>query len=68
LTAAIVVDDLTVGGDRARPPLTYAYDALAAIASHGPYDACFALDVAVIVGGTLAALALAAATLRRRTP
>ena len=28
----------------------------------------FALDVAVVLGATLAALALGAATLRRRTP
>jgi ABC-2 type transport system permease protein len=49
-------------------PLTYAYDALAKVAAGGPYDAWFALDIAVIVGGTLAALAFGAATLRRRTP
>ena len=48
-------------------PLTYAYDALAKVAAGGPYGARFAADVAVIVGGTLAALAVGAATLRRRT-
>ena len=49
-------------------PLTYAYDALARVASNGPYTARFGVDVAVTLGATLVALALAAATLRRRTP
>lgn len=49
-------------------PLTYAYDALARVASGEDLDARFALDVVVIVGATLLALALGAATLRRRTP
>jgi ABC-2 type transport system permease protein len=48
-------------------PLTYAYDALARVARGGPYGSWFAADVAVAVGGALLALALAAATLRRRT-
>jgi ABC-2 type transport system permease protein len=49
-------------------PLTYAYDALARVAGGGALDGRFALDVAVIVGGTVLALTLGAATLRRRTP
>ena len=49
-------------------PLTYAYDALAKVAAGGPYGTRFALDVAVILGSIVAALALGAATLRRRTP
>jgi len=48
-------------------PLTYAYDALARVAAGGPYGGRFALDVAVTLGGVLVALALAAATLQRRT-
>jgi ABC-2 type transport system permease protein len=48
-------------------PLTYAYEALARIARGGPYSGRFALDVGVTVGATLVALALGAATLRRRT-
>jgi ABC-2 type transport system permease protein len=49
-------------------PLTYAYDALAKVAAGGPYGWRFVLDVCVTVGATLVALALAAATLKRRTP
>lgn len=49
-------------------PLTYAYDALARVARGGPYGTRFAADVAVTLGGVLVALALSAATLRRRTP
>lgn len=49
-------------------PLTYAYDALARATAPAPLGAAFAADVAVIVGSTLAALALGALTLRRRTP
>lgn len=48
-------------------PLTYAFDALDRAAADAA-GAMLALDVAVIVGGTLLALALGAATLRRRTP
>jgi ABC-2 type transport system permease protein len=48
-------------------PLTYAYDALERITVNGDVDARVAFDVAVIVGATLVALALGAATLRRRT-
>jgi ABC-2 type transport system permease protein len=49
-------------------PLTYAYDALARATSGEPFGARGALDVAVIVGSIGLALALGAATLRRRTP
>ena len=48
-------------------PLTYAYDALAKVAKGGPYGARLALDVAVILGSVVLALALGAATLKRRT-
>ena len=48
-------------------PLTYAYEALARTASDA-LDARFAADVAVVGGCILLALALGAATLRRRTP
>jgi ABC-2 type transport system permease protein len=47
-------------------PLTYAYDALAHTADD-TFDARFAADVVVIGGAVLVALALGAATLRRRT-
>jgi ABC-2 type transport system permease protein len=49
-------------------PLTYAYDALSRATSPAELGWRFALDVAVVLGATLAALALGAATLRRRTP
>jgi len=48
-------------------PLTYAYDALARVAAGGPYGWRFAADVGVTAGSILVALALGAATLRRRT-
>jgi ABC-2 type transport system permease protein len=48
-------------------PLVYAYDALARVARGGTYGGRFSADVAVTVGATLLALALGAATLRRRT-
>lgn len=48
-------------------PLTYAYEALAHTAAN-TLDMRFAVDVAVVIGSTLLALALGAATLRRRTP
>jgi ABC-2 type transport system permease protein len=48
-------------------PLTYAYDALAHTASN-TLGGRFALDVGVVCGCILLALALGAATLRRRTP
>ena len=47
-------------------PLTYAYDALAHTASN-TLDGRFATDLAVVCGCILLALALGAATLRRRT-
>lgn len=49
-------------------PITYAYDALARAAHDPSLGARFGLDVAVTVGAALLALALGAATLRRRTP
>jgi ABC-2 type transport system permease protein len=48
-------------------PMTYAYDALAR-ASAGEIDGRLAFDVAVVLGSIMVALALGAATLRRRTP
>jgi len=48
-------------------PLVYAYDALARVARGGGYGSPFILDVAVTLGVVVVALALAAATLRRRT-
>jgi ABC-2 type transport system permease protein len=48
-------------------PLTYAYDALHRVAASGALGAAGALDVTVIVAATALALALGAATLRRRT-
>jgi ABC-2 type transport system permease protein len=48
-------------------PLVYAYDALARVARGGGYGPRFGADVAVTVGAALLALALGAATLRRRT-
>jgi ABC-2 type transport system permease protein len=49
-------------------PLTYAYDALAQVTQAGELDADLAVDVAVVSASILVALALGAATLRRRTP
>jgi ABC-2 type transport system permease protein len=48
-------------------PLVYAYDALTRVARDGPYGLRFGADIAVTVGAALLALALGAATLRRRT-
>jgi ABC-2 type transport system permease protein len=48
-------------------PLTYAFDALDRVTTGGSLGARGAVDVAVIVGATLAALGLGATTLRRRT-
>jgi ABC-2 type transport system permease protein len=48
-------------------PLTYAFDALDRVAAGGSFEARGWLDVAVILGATLLALALGALTLRRRT-
>jgi ABC-2 type transport system permease protein len=49
-------------------PVTYAFDALDRAAHASSLGWRFALDLAVTVGATLLALALGAATLRRRTP
>jgi len=49
-------------------PMTYAYDALSRAASDSDLGWRFVLDVVVVVGATLVALVLGAATLRRRTP
>jgi ABC-2 type transport system permease protein len=49
-------------------PLTYAYDALARAATQADLGARFWIDVGVVVGVTVLALALGAGTLRRRTP
>ncbi len=48
-------------------PLTYAFDALDRVAAGGEFGGRGWLDVAVIVGVTVLALALGALTLRRRT-
>jgi len=49
-------------------PLTYAFDALERASQDATLGARFWIDVAVVIGATLLALALGAATLRRRTP
>jgi ABC-2 type transport system permease protein len=49
-------------------PLTYAYDALSRVTQGRGLGGWFAVDLCVTVGSTLLALALGAATLRRRTP
>ena len=48
-------------------PLTYAYDALSVATSPEALGGEFARDVIIVVGATVAALALGALTLRRRT-
>jgi ABC-2 type transport system permease protein len=48
-------------------PLTYAYDALARVTQHDLFDARFWIDLTVVLGSMLLALALGASTLRRRT-
>ncbi len=48
-------------------PLTYAYDALSRVTQGRGLGGWFALDLCVTVGSALLALALGAATLRRRT-
>jgi ABC-2 type transport system permease protein len=48
-------------------PLTYAYDALSRVTEGRGLGGMFALDLGVTIGSTLLALALGAATLRRRT-
>ena len=49
-------------------PLTYAYDALARATEIGDLDGRLWLDVGVLAGSIVLALALGAATLQRRTP
>jgi ABC-2 type transport system permease protein len=49
-------------------PLTYAYGALAEVSDHGDMTSDAWIDLAVVAGVTLLALAGGAATLRRRTP
>jgi ABC-2 type transport system permease protein len=48
-------------------PLTYAYDALARTAANEIHGAWFAVDCLVVFGSIALAIALGAATLRRRT-
>jgi ABC-2 type transport system permease protein len=48
-------------------PLTYAYDALARVAAGAGLGGRVAVDLLVTLGATVLALALGAATLRRRT-
>lgn len=49
-------------------PLTYAYDALARATTPAPLDGAMAADIVAVLAFMLAALALGALTLRRRTP
>jgi ABC-2 type transport system permease protein len=49
-------------------PATYAYDALETLAGHGTLTSRGTVDVAVVLGLTVLALVLGAATLRRTTP
>jgi ABC-2 type transport system permease protein len=49
-------------------PLTYAVDALIDVGHNVATDATLWRDVVIVAGAALAALVLAAATLRRRTP
>ena len=49
-------------------PLTYAFDALSRATHRGNLGSGFAVDVGVVAGTTVLALALGALTLRRRTP
>jgi ABC-2 type transport system permease protein len=49
-------------------PVTYAFDALERASQDTTLGARFWVDVAVVLGSTLLALGLGAATLRRRTP
>jgi ABC-2 type transport system permease protein len=48
-------------------PMTYAYDSLHRVAADGALGETGTLDVIVLAGAILVALALGAATLRRRT-
>jgi ABC-type multidrug transport system, permease component len=49
-------------------PLTYAYEALSRVTTNGALGTRGSVDVAITLAATLLALALGAATLRRRTP
>jgi ABC-2 type transport system permease protein len=49
-------------------PLTYAVEALQEVGSHATATSTMWIDVVVVGGVAVLALALAAATLRRRTP
>jgi ABC-2 type transport system permease protein len=49
-------------------PMTYAYEALSRATTEPDPSARLLVDIAVVAGATLAALALGAATLPRRTP
>jgi ABC-2 type transport system permease protein len=49
-------------------PMTYAYDGLTRVAASGDVSKALLVDVGVVVGATVIALVLSAATLRRRTP
>ena len=48
-------------------PMTYAFDALHHVSTSSSWTGELFVDIAVVLGSTIAALALAAATLRRRT-
>lgn len=49
-------------------PMTYAYDALSRVARGEDFAGRLAVDTGVLLAASLVALALGAATLRRRTP
>ena len=49
-------------------PMTYAYDALSRAATDSPLGGRFWFDMAILTAVTFLALALGAATLKRRTP
>jgi ABC-2 type transport system permease protein len=49
-------------------PLSYAYDALDRVTHRGTITGFGLVDLGIVLGATIAALALGAATLRRRTP
>ena len=48
--------------------MTYAFDALDRVAGAGSFGSRGWVDVAVVLGATVLALVLGAATLQRRTP
>jgi ABC-2 type transport system permease protein len=49
-------------------PLTYAVDALKEVGAHADPTGTMWFDIGIVSGAAVVALALAAATLRRRTP